>query len=96
MVFSKTFNICSSDLCSFNPGESLFAVVTDWSDAEVHGLCDAVVEKVGQSLVHECCMHWNHSWQQIHDRASYSKDKNLEKCIFSKTTSQIRIKIANG
>ena len=40
---------------SFKPGESLqnLAVVTDWSDAEVRGLCDAVGEQqLGQALVH--------------------------------------------
>ena len=38
LTFSKTFNKCSLDHSSFKPGESLFAVVTDCSDAEVRGL----------------------------------------------------------
>ena len=38
-------------------GESLLAVVTDWSDAEVRGLCDAVGEQVGQSLIRGCHVH---------------------------------------
>ena len=50
--FLKLFNKCSLDHSSFKPGELLFAVVTDWSDAEVHGLCEAVGEQVGQSMVH--------------------------------------------
>ena len=66
-----------------------FAVVTDWSDAEVRGLCKAVSEQVQQSLVRGCRVHWNRSWQRIRDRVSCSKDKNLEKCIFSKIASQI-------
>ena len=89
LAFSKTFNKCSLDHTSLKPGETLYAVVTDWSDAEVHGLCDAVGEQVGQSLVRGCCVHWNRSWQRIRDRVSSSKDKNLEKCIFSKIASQI-------
>ena len=36
-----------------------------------------------------CHVHWNLSWQQIRDRISCSKDRNLEKCIFSKMASQI-------
>ena len=54
---SKTFNKCSLStflLSQLNDRESLFAVVTDWSDAEVCGLCKAVGEQVGQSLVHGC------------------------------------------
>ena len=70
LAFSKTFNKCNSDHSSFKPGETLYAVVTDWSDAEVHGLCDAVGEQVGQSLVHRCCVHWNRAWLQMHDRVS--------------------------
>ena len=42
LAFSKTFNKCSLDHSSFKPGESLFAVVNDRSDAEVRGLCEAV------------------------------------------------------
>jgi len=89
LAFSKTFDKCSLDHCLFKPGKSLLAVVTDWSDAEVRGLCDAVGEEIGQSLIHGCQVHWNHSWQRIRDRVSCSKDKNLEKCIFSKIASQI-------
>lgn len=89
LAFSKTFNKCSLDHSSFKPGESLFAVVTDWSDAEVRGLCEAVGEQVGQSLVRGCRVHWNRSWQRIRDRVACSKDKNLEKCVFSKIASQI-------
>jgi len=63
LAFSKTFNKYSLGHSSFKPGESLFAVVTDWSDAEVRGLCDAVGEQVRQSLVRGCHVHWNHSWQ---------------------------------
>ena len=63
LAFSKAFNKCSSDHSSFKPGEKLYAVVTDWSDAEVRGLCNAVGEQVDQSLVHECCVHWSRSWQ---------------------------------
>ena len=51
LTFSKTFNKCSLDHSSFKAGETLYAVVIDWSDAEVRGLCDAVGEQVGQSLV---------------------------------------------
>ena len=95
LAFSKTFAKCSLDHCLFKPGESLLAVVTGWSDAEVCGLCDAVGEQVGQSLIRGCRVHWNRSWQRIRDRVSCSKDKNLEKCIFSKIASQI-IKTVNG
>ena len=62
LAFSKTFNKCSLDHSSFKPSESLFAVVTDWSDGEVHGLCEAVGEQAGQSLVRRCHVYWNHSW----------------------------------
>ena len=97
LAFSKTFNKCSLDHSSFKPGESLFAVVTDWSDAEVHGLCEVVGEQVGQSLVRGCRVHWNHSWQRIRDRVSCSKDKTLEKCIFSKIASQIsKLSVGEG
>jgi len=76
-----SFEKCKADNCSFEPGKSLLAVVTDWSDSEVHGLCDTVGEEVGQSLIHGCHVHWNCSWQRIRDRISCSKDKNLHKCI---------------
>ena len=95
LAISKTFNKCSLDHSSFKPGESLFVVITDWRDAKVRGLCEAVGEQVGQSLVDGCRVHWKHSWQRIHDRVSCSKDKNLEKCIFSKIASQIS-KLSNG
>lgn len=38
-------------------------------------------------LVFGLCVHWNRSWQ-ICDRVSCFKDKNLEKCMFSKIASQ--------
>ena len=62
-AFSKTCNKFSLDHSSFKPGESLFAVVTDCEVMlkYVCGLCDVFGEQVGQSLVHGCCVHWNHS-----------------------------------
>ena len=75
----------------------MLAVVTDWSDSEVLGLCDAVGEKIGQSILWGCQVYWNRSWQRICDKVSCSKDKNLEKCIFSKIASQIaRLPIGEG
>ena len=75
LAFSKTLNKCSLDYSCFKPGESLFAVVTDQSDAEVHVLCEAVGEQVRQSLVCWCRVHWNCSWQQIHDRVSFPRQE---------------------
>ena len=46
LAFSKTFEKCKADHCSFEPGRSLLAVVTDWSDSEVRGLCDAVGKRL--------------------------------------------------
>ena len=89
LAFRKTFDKCRLDNCLFKPGESLLAVVTDWSDAEIHGLCDAVGEDVGQSLIRGCLVHWNRSWQRIREKVASSKDKILEKSIFSKIASQI-------
>ena len=63
LALSKTFNKCSLDHSTFKPGETLYAIVTDWSDAKVCGLCDADGEQVGQSLVCGCCVHWNCSLQ---------------------------------
>ena len=89
LAFQKTFDKCHFDNSSFEPGKSLLAVVTDWSDAEIRGLCDAVGEEVGQSLVRGCRVHWNRSWQRIRERVANSKDKILEKSVFSKIASQI-------
>ena len=59
----------------------------DWSDSVICGLSEAVREYHAKSLLRGCCVHWNHSWQRIRDRIASSKDKKMEKMIFSKIAS---------
>ena len=52
-------------------------------------MCDAVGDDVGQILIRGCGVHWNRSWQRIRERVANSKDKVMEKSVFSKIASQI-------
>lgn len=36
-------------------------------------------------------MHWNRSWQHVRDRVASSNDKSLEKAVFGKIASTIKI-----
>ena len=87
--FKKTFQQCASNHSSFKVGESLIGIVIDWSDSEIRGLSEAVGENLAKSLLRGCRVHWNRSWQRIRDRVATSKDKYMEKMIFSKIASQI-------
>jgi len=42
LAFKKTFQKCEEDHPEFRPGGSLMGIVTDWSDAEISGLGEAI------------------------------------------------------
>ncbi len=62
-------------------GESLVGVITDWSDAEINGLSNAVGNVVAKKLLKGCCVHWSRSWQRVRDRVAKSDDQQRERML---------------
>ena len=89
LAFRKSFQKCEEDFPTFQPGVSLTGVVTDWSDAEILGLGQAVGKETAKTLLKGCKVHWARSWQRVRDQVARSSDKPRERAIFSKIASQI-------
>ena len=51
LAFKKTFQKCEEDHPDFSPADSLLGVVTDWSDAEISGLGEAIGKEVTAKLL---------------------------------------------
>ena len=64
-------------------------VVTDWSDAEIKGLGEAIGKETAQTLLKGCKVHWSRSWQRTRDRIVTSDDKERERALFSCIASAI-------
>ncbi len=89
LPFKKTFQKCEADHPTFEAGVSLTGVVTDWSDAEILGLGEAVGKDTAKTLLKGCKVHWSRSWPRMRDKVASSTDKSRERAIFSKIASQI-------
>ena len=88
-AFKKTFQKCEEDHPQFSLADSLLGVVTDWSDAEISGLGEAIGKEAAAKLLRGCKIHWARSWQRVRDRIARSSDKPHEKAVFSKIASLI-------
>lgn len=51
LAFKKTFQKSEEDHPEFSPADSLLGVVTDWSDAEISGLGEAIGKEVTSKLL---------------------------------------------
>ena len=71
------------------PGTTLTGVVTDWSDAEIRGLGEAIGRETAQALLKGCKVHWSRSWQHMRDRIATSGEKARERALFSCIASSI-------
>ena len=89
LALKKTFQKCEEDHPEFNPGDSLMGIVTDWSDAEISGLGEAIGKEAATKVLRRCMVHWARSWQRVRDRVACSHDKPHEKALFSKIASHI-------
>ena len=74
LAFKKTFQKCEEDHPRFSPADSLLEVVTDWSDAEISGLGEAIGKEATAKLLRGCKIHWARSWQRVRDRIARSSD----------------------
>ena len=66
----------------FNAGESLKAIIMDWSDAQVKGLKAAIGESQASALIKGCKVHWLRSCQRVADKVT--SNCNAEKEMFLK------------
>ena len=81
LAFKKVFTRCSSLNPCFKPGSTLLGVLTDWSDAEINGLKNAVGKDIAEVLLKGCRVHWNRSCLRVADKVTRS---NGEKEVFLK------------
>jgi len=51
LAFKKTFQKCEEDHPEFRPGSSLMGIATDWNDAEISGLGEAIDKEAAKSLL---------------------------------------------
>ena len=84
LAFRKVFDHCKENYPDFKLGESLLAVIVDWSDAEINGLKAAIGDKLAMSLLRGCKVHWIHSCQRVADRVASPTNKDLEKIRIAK------------
>ena len=89
LAFKKPFQKCEDDHPEFNPGESLMGIVTDWSDAEISGLKEAIGKETATKVLRGCKIHWARSWQRVQDCIACSHDKPHEKALFSRIAAHI-------
>ena len=89
LAFEKMVTKCKSTRDDFEVGSTLLGVITDWSDAEINGLKQAIGKPMAEKLLKGCAVHWNRSCQRVADRAASSEDKQREKRIFLRISSSI-------
>jgi hypothetical protein len=90
LAFKKVFDHCKEKYSDFKLGESLLAVIVDWSDAEINGLKAAIGDKLAISLLRGCKVHWIRSCQRVADRVASPTNKDLEKKIFLRIAKKIQ------
>ena len=81
---------CSSKRQSFQLGETLLGVITDWSDAEINGLKVAVGKHMAEQLLRGCTVHCQRSCQHIAERVSSQAHKQRERSVFLKLQTALQ------
>ena len=84
LAYKNVFHHYKDKYLDFKLGDSLLAVIVDWSDAEINGLKTAIGDKLAISLLRECKVHWICSCQRVADRVASQTNKDLKKKIFLK------------
>ena len=90
LAYKKMFDHCKDHHSHFDVGESLQAIIIDWSDAEINGLKAAIGSKLAMSLLRGCKVHWLRSCQRVADRVASAENKSLEKDIFLRIAGKIQ------
>ena len=90
LAFTKFFETCKLHDRKFELNQTLVGIVTDWSDAEINGLKEAVGKKVAESLLKGCKVHWLRSCQRVAYRVVSSRRKHMEKRVFLEISSTIQ------
>ena len=88
LAFQKIFENCKMRHSKFQVGESLQAVIMDWSDAQINGLKAAIGDSQATSLMKGCKVHWIRSCQRVADKVTSNKSNERE--IFLKVTQKIQ------
>ena len=65
LAFKKMFDACREKHSEFELGDSLKAIILDWSDAEINGLKEAIGDDLATSLIKGCKVHWMRSCQRL-------------------------------
>ena len=71
--FKKLFEQCRQADSDFAIGETLLGIVTDWSDAEIKGLKNAIGQETAAKLLRGCKVHWLRSFQRVFQCIPYQQ-----------------------
>ena len=78
LAFQKMFDTCKERFPNFDAGETLKAIILDWSDAQVNGLKEAIGETKATALIKGCKVHWLRSCQRVADKITSNKSTERE------------------
>ena len=87
LAFNKIFSRSNSN---FKLGDTLIAIVTDWSDSEINGLKKAIGNDVAEKLLKGCTVHWLRSCKRIAERIATSADRPRERSVFLSIAAAIQ------
>ena len=84
------FGTCRENHPDFELGNSLGAIVLDWSDAKINGLKEAIGDKLATSLVKGFKVHWMRSCQKVANKVASPQNKEQEKSVFLRIARKIQ------
>lgn len=90
LAFKKMFDTCRENHPDFELGNSLGAIVLDWSDAKINGLKEAIGDKLATSLVKGFKVHWMRSCQKVANKVASPQNKEQEKSVFLRIARKIQ------
>ena len=69
-AFELMFHYCRKDHPKFNVGDTLKGIIVDWSDTETKGLREVVGDKIADSVLKGCNVHWTWSYQHVAEKVN--------------------------
>ena len=69
-VFELMFQFCHKDHPKFKVGDTLRGIIVDWSNTEAKGLREAIGDKIADSVLKGCNVHWTWSYQRVAEKVN--------------------------
>ena len=91
-AFELVFHYCRKDHPKFKVGDTLKGIIVDWSDTETKGLREVVGDKIADSVLKGCNVHWTRSYQRVAEKVNshvHINNRSLAKEAFCTIAKQV-------